>query len=505
MIARLFRSIFACMESNETVTISKAEYEAFLKLKTEFEFLKHELSELKRMVFGAKRERFIPTNANQTTLFDTTEQLVEPQAEQTEKITYERKKTKQEKNNPVRTDLPAHLTRVKEVIEPVNLPDGAIKIGETITELLVYKPSEYFVRQIVRPKYIVSQNDEQTQIVTAKMPTLPIPKGNADASVLAHILVSKYVDHLPFYRQVQIMKRQNLIIAESTINGWFAASCNLLEPVYQRMIEKIQSSSYLQADETPMPVLTKDKPGATHKGYQWVFYDPIARLALFKFDKSRGREVPNDFLKDFSGHLQTDGYTAYNHLIKPKNIEQLACMAHARRKFEHAKDNDTARAEAALMMFAKLYDIERELKDSQADYEQIKQQRQQEAVPVLNQMKQWLDDNINQTLPKSAIGQAIAYSITLWNRLIRYTEDGRFQIDNNLIENAIRPVALGRKNYLFAGSHDAAQNAAMIYSILATCKLNNVNPFDYLNHSLAVISNYPAEKIDDLLPQNWKV
>jgi transposase len=502
MIARLFRSIFACMESNETVTISKAEYDT---LKSQISLLEHQLSELKRMVFGAKRERFIPTNANQTTLFDTPEQPIEPQAEQTETITYQRKKGGQEKNNPVRTDLPAHLTRVKEVIEPVNLPDGAIKIGETITELLVYKPSEFFVRQIVRPKYIVSQTDEQTQIVTASMPSLPIPKGNADASVLAHILVSKYVDHLPFYRQVQIMKRQNLIIAESTINGWFRAACQLLEPIYLRMIEILKKANYLQADETPMPVLSKDKQGSTHKGYLWIYHEPLIRLVVFKYEKTRGREGPDNFLEDFFIYLQTDGYKAYNKLKKPGKIEQLACMAHARRKFEHAKENDPLRAEAALVMFAKLYDIERELKDSQADYDQIKQLRQQEAVPVLNQMKQWLDENINQTLPKSAIGQAIAYSLTLWNRLVRYTEDGRFQIDNNLIENTIRPVALGRKNYLFAGSHEAAQNAAMLYSILASCKLNNVNPFDYLNHTLSVISNYPTEKIDDLLPQNWKV
>jgi transposase len=489
------------MESKETITITKAEYDT---LKSHISLLEHQLSELKRLIFGAKRERFIPTNVNQISLFDLPQEI-ESQAQQTEKITYERKKADQDKNNPVRTDLPAHLKRVCEVIEPENLPEGAIKIGEAVTELLVYKQSEFFVRQIIRPKYIISQTDEQTQIVTANMPSLPIPKGNADASVLAHILVSKYVDHLPFYRQVQIMKRQNLSIAESTISGWFKAACNLLEPVYQRMIERLITASYLQADETPMPVLSHDKPGSTHKGYLWVYHDPLVRLAIFKYEKTRGREGPDGFLEDFSGYLQTDGYTAYNNLKKPKRIDQLACMAHARRKFEHAKDNDSARAEVALVMFAKLYDIERELRDSQADYDQIKHRRQQEAVPVLNQMKQWLDENINQTLPKSAIGQAIAYTLTLWNRLARYVEDGRFQIDNNLIENAIRPVALGRKNYLFAGSHDAAQNAAMLYSILASCKLNNINPFDYLNHVLSTISTYPEKEIDKLLPLNLEM
>ena len=484
------------MESQETITISKAEYDAFL---AEITLLKHQLSELKRMVFGAKRERFIPSNDNQMSLFDLPEEKAD-QIQQTEKVSYERKKGAGKKNSPVRTELPAHLKRVEETIEPENLPQGAIKIGETVTEILEINISKPYVRRIIRPKYIISQDDEQTKIVAANLPSLPIPKGNAGATMLAYILVSKYVDHLPFYRQIQMLKRQNLIIAESTINGWFTASCKLLEPVYQRMIEKLKTATYLQADETPMPVLTKNKPGATHKGYLWVYHDPLVRLAVFKYEKTRRREGPNNFLENFSGHLQTDGYTAYNKLNKAGKIAQLACMAHARRKFEHAKDNDSSRAKAALIMFARLYDIERELRQENTDYEQIKERRQREAVPVLNQMKQWLDENLHQTLPKSAIGQAIAYTLTLWNRLRGYVEDGRFQIDNNLIENAIRPVALGRKNYLFAGSHDAAQNAAMLYSILASCKLNNINPFDYLKTTLEKISDYSESRIDDLLP-----
>jgi len=488
------------MESVETITISKAEYDS---LKSQVSLLKHQLSELKRMIFGAKRERFVPANENQTSLFDLPEEaLAKPP---TENISYQRKKPAKKENIPVRTELPAHLKRVDEVIEPEDLNEGAIKIGESITEILEMNISTPYVRRIIRPKYIQSQDDEQTKIVIADIPSLPIPKGNAGASMLAYILVSKYVDHLPFYRQVQILKRQNINIAESTISGWFTASCNLLKPIYEKMIETLKKSNYLQADETPMPVLTKDKPGATHKGYFWDYHDPLSRMAVFKYEKTRGREGPDRFLEDFSGYLQTDGYTAYNNLKKPAKIEQLACMAHARRKFEHAKDNDPQRAEAVLVMFAKLYAIERELRQNQADYEQIKQRRQQDAVPVLNQMKQWLDENLNQTLPKSAIGQAIAYTLSLWKRLVRYVEDGSFQIDNNLIENTIRPIALGRKNYLFAGSHDAAQNAAMIYSILATCKLNNINPFDYLNNTLSKISDCPANKLDDLLPQNFGV
>jgi hypothetical protein len=318
--------------------------------------------------------------------------------------------------------------------------------------------------------------------------------------MLAHILVNKFVDHLPFYRQSQIFKRQGLHIAESTNGGWFGAGCQLLNFVYQKQKTMVLSSNYLMADETPIAVLTSDKPKATHKGYYWVYYDPVNRMVLFDYRKTRGREGPDELLKNFSGHLQTDGYTAYNNLKNQSNITQLACMAHARRKFEHSKDNDPVRSAWAMSMFQKLYDIERQAREESLSPDQVKELRQQEARPILDEMGKWLKEQINLTLPKSAIGGAIAYTLTLWPRLVRYIEDGRFQIDNNLIENSIRPVALGRKNYLFAGSHEAAQNAAVIYSLLATCKINNIEPLAWLTNTLAVISNYPASQLHKLLP-----
>jgi hypothetical protein len=254
------------------------------------------------------------------------------------------------------------------------------------------------------------------------------------------------------------------------------------------------------ADETPIPVQTQDKPGATHKGYHWVYCDPVNKFVLFDYRKTRGREGPDEMLENFSGYLQTDGYTAYNNLKNHVQINQLACMAHARRKFEHALDNDYLRADWAMKMFAKLYDIERKAQQESMNAEQIKELRVKEAKPILNEIKVWLNENINQTLPKSAIGIAIAYTLNLWNRLEKYIEDGRLHIDNNLIENSIRPVALGRKNYMFAGSHDAAQQAAIIYSLLATCKLNNIEPLAWLTETLTKISDYPADLLHELLP-----
>jgi len=485
------------MKSTETIAISKAEYLELLDFKAQVSMLKHELGELKRLIFGAKSERFIAPIPNQPTLFEL------PESENIEKskeeITYTRTKP-EAKNHPLRLELPAHLPRKTEIIEPENLPEGAIKIGVIKTEILDYTPASAYVREILRIKYIISQNDEQTQIVTATLPSLPIPKGNAGAGLLAHILVSKFVDHLPFYRQVQMFKRQKLTIPESTMGGWFNASCRLLEPLYNELKNRVISSDYLMADETPIPVQTNDKPGATHKGYHWVYYDPVIKLVLFDYQKTRSREGPDELLKNFTGHLQTDGYTAYNNLKNGSNITQLACMAHARRKFEHAKDNDPALATQALALFHKLYEIEREAREQKLAHDDIKNLRQQKSLPVLKEMETWLNKNLNLVLPKSAIGQAIAYTLSLWPRLIRYVNEGRFVIDNNLIENSIRPVALGRKNYMFAGSHDAAQQAAIVYSLLASCKINNVEPFEWLSNTLSVISNHPADQLYTLLP-----
>ena len=486
------------MESTETIVITKAEYLEFLDFKAQVSVLKYELAELKRMIFGVKSERFIAPVPNQPTLFELPEaEVIEKPKEE---ITYTRNKSKV-KNHPLRLELPAHLPRKREVIEPEELPEGAKKIGETITEVLDYTPSNIFVRQIIRPKYVVSQDDEKTQIVTAALPSLPIPKGNAGAGLLAHILISKFVDHLPFYRQAQIFKRQQLTISESTIGGWFNASCRLLEPLYETLKNKMLSTDYLMADETPIPVQTRDKPGATHKGYHWVYYDPGNKLVLFDYQKTRGREGPDELLKNFVGFLQTDAYTAYNNLRNRANIIQMACMAHARRKFEHALNNDPALATEALVMFGKLYEIERDAREQNLSHDDIKALRQEKSLPVLLQMEAWLKEKMNLVLPKSAIGQAIAYTLALWPRLTRYIEQGRFNIDNNLTENSIRPVALGRKNYMFAGSHAAAQHAAIVYSLLATCKINNVEPFEWLSKTLSQISDHPVNQLHKLLPR----
>jgi transposase len=462
-------------------------------LRQENTYLKQELAQLKRLIYGSKKERFIAPDTAQKTLFDPGDpETVEVEKEQ---ITYSREKKKPGKAK--RLLLPAHLPRQEEVIDPEGLDkESGVLLGEKVTEVLEYTPGKFYVRRIVRPTYKF-----EDEIITASLPILPIPNGNAGASLLAYLLVSKYVDHLPYYRLVQIFKREGIRIAESTITGWFNHVCKLLEPLYDHMLARLKETDYIQADETPIPVQSSHKKGATHKGYHWVYHMPAEGLVVFDYRKSRGQSGPGEILKGFTGCLQTDGYAAYDGLGRDKAIVHLGCMAHARRKFDQARDNDPDRADHVLAQVQKLYAIEREADKHHMTVEQRLAIRQEEARPILASMKPWLQEQYGQVLPKSGIGKAISYMLKQWDKLHRYTENGHWKIDNNGVENKIRPVALGRKNYLFAGSHQAARNAAMIYSFLGTCKINDVNPLEWLKITLEKIPDCKVNQLQDLLPK----
>ena len=488
-------------EQGTTITITKKEYDELLAFKQDFLHLSHQFKELQRMIFGSKSERFISNNdTSQLNLFE--EETLEGEAKKPKEITYTRIQPIKDKKRPVRVPLPSHLPRIEETIEPAKLEEGAVKIGQEVTEILEYTPAQLYVRKIIRPKYAFPKSKTEG-IVIGELPSLPIPKGNAGASLLAHIMVSKYVDHLPYYRQIQIYKRQGLVLTDSTINGWFNATAELLQPLYDVLAREVLDSNYLQADESPIGVQSSHKKGALHTGYQWVYRSPIKRQVLFKYHHGRGHEAPQALLQNFNGALQTDGYKAYESMRTNGEITMLACMAHARRYFEKALDNDTLRAEVMLKQMQRLYEIERKAKERHISYQTLKRYRQLYALPILTEMEMWLRENICLVLPKSAIGKAIAYTLNLWTRLKGYINDGRYEIDNNMIENAIRPLALGRKNYLFAGSHNAAQHAAMMYSFFASCKINEVNPLEWLTDVLNHIPEHKANRLNELLPNNW--
>ena len=305
--------------------------------------------------------------------------------------------------------IPAHLRREEIIIEPEEVPEGVKKIGEEITEVMEYKKAEIYVKKYIRPKYALPQEEG---IKIGQLPSLPIPKGNAGPSLLSHILVGKYVDHLPLYRQQQQFKRLGVELSDKTIGGWVTASCDLLTPLYEQLMAQVQHADYIQADETPIKVLDKDKKGDTHKGYFWVYYSPITKTVCYQYRKGRGRAGPKEFLKDFKGAIQADGWQVYDRFEKREGIRLLGCMAHARRKFEEAKDNDKFRAEHVLTAMQKLYHIERKARKEALTYEQRKSLRDQESKSVMDNLKSWLMENVpestSKVLPQSKIGKAIS-------------------------------------------------------------------------------------------------
>ena len=463
--------------------------------------LTHQVVELQRLIFGSKTEKFIPSvleASTQLNLDMPVEEPVKPAPPKVQQVTYSRQlKTPDTSGvHPVRMKLPDHLERRNIILEP-DSTEGMRKIGEEITEELEYEPGKLYVNRYIRPKYVSADN---ASIVIAPMVDRPLPKAIAGPGLLAQIVIDKYVDHLPLHRQQQRFSRQNVNLAYSTITDWVSATCKLIAPLYDALKKEVLASNYLHVDESPIRVLDRDKKGETHRGYYWVYHNSLADLVFFDYQPGRGREGPAEMLGDFQGHLQTDGYSAYNIFQHKEGVTLLHCMAHARRKFYEARNNDADRSAYVLEQIQQLYALERKASEGQLNAEQTLEMRRKESVPILEALGKWMKKAYTEVLPKSTIGKALAYSIQRWPELMIYTTDGKLNIDNNPVENSIRPVALGRKNYLFAGSHEAAQRSAMLYSLLGTCKLHGLNPFSWLKDVLERIATYPINKIAELLP-----
>ncbi len=458
----------------------------------------HELAQLKRLVFGVKSERFEGAGGpDQMPLFGDAPPREEPATTATEPITYTRKKRK-----PVRQALPSHLPREVIVIEPDVDTSSLKKIGEEITETLDYRAARLVVIRRERPKY-VDPSDEARGVIIGELPARPVEKGIAEPSLLSHVVIEKYVDHMPLYRQVQRFTREGCQLATSTLGDWISASADLLEPLYWAMTDELLDSTYIQADETPIQVQDPNKKRKTHRGYYWVYHAPLQGLVVMDYQRGRSsRDGPTTFLSGYEGALQSDGYKVYDSYDKHPGVTTYNCMAHARRHFFDAQDNAPDLAAHALKEIGLLYDVERELRENGPSPENRHRMRLEKSVPILKRFKAWLE--ANRGLPKSPWGKAVFYSLVRWEKLCRYTEDGRIEIDTNLVENAIRPIALGRKNYLFAGSHNAAQRAAVIYSLLATCKKHDVNPQLWLTDVLSRIPTHPAKRVHELLPHRWE-
>lgn len=469
----------------------------------QIESLRAELNAMKKMIFGSRHERFIPEdNASQLSLNIEAEAVASCSVVGAKQISYTRTNTLIESKplqHPGRMKLPESLRREEIIIEPSSDITDCKKMGEEITEVLEYQPGELYVKQYKRIKYAKPNN---SGVLIGELPSRPLEKAMAGEGLLAQIIIDKYVDHLPLHRQMQRFERNGIRLPYSTLTDWVSSTCKLIEPLFEALKKQVLSSSYLHVDETPIKVLDKKKEGESHRGYYWVYQNSIDKIVFFDYQEGRGRDGPMEILQNFQGYLQSDGYNVYDVLDKRENITLLHCMAHARRMFNEALQNDEVRAGHAMREIQKLYAIERTCKEQLLSFDQIKAERQQKSVPILTALGQWMKEQYMQTLPKSAIGKALGYSIERWQKLSLYTQDGMLNIDNNPVENSIRPVAIGRKNYLFAGSHEAAKRSGMLYSLLGTCKMNGIEPYKWLKDVLKRIATHPINKIYELLPHH---
>lgn len=465
--------------------------------------LESELAQLKKMIFGSRQERFVPLPAAHPQLSLGIEpEPVATSVVTTHKISYTRTSVAVDQQpllHPGRMKLPENLRREEIIIEPAGDLAGCKMMGDEVTEVLEYLPGELYVKKYKRLKYVKPDNGG---ILIGSLPLRPLEKAMAGEGLLSQILIDKYVDHLPLHRQMQRFERAGVKLPYSTLTDWVSSTCRLIEPLYEALKKEVLKSNYLHVDETPIKVLDKDKPGASHRGYYWVYQNSIDKIAVFDYQEGRGREGPVKMLEHFEGYLQTDGYQVYDHFDGRKDIRQIHCMAHARRYFAEAVKNDKSIAEYALGEIQKLYAIERNCKEEGLLPDEIKTRRGEQSQPILESLGKWMKEQYINALPKSDIGEALGYSIKRWETLSRYTENGMLNIDNNPVENSIRPVALGRKNYLFAGSHEAAKRSGMLYSLFGTCKLHGIEPYGWLKNVLQKIPSHSINKIQELLPHH---
>lgn len=465
--------------------------------KEEIGQLKFQLDQLRKLIYGTKRSRFVPVqDPSQGHLFTFSDEPFAEAADRTIR-TYERKK---KSKHPGRNKLPDHLPVEEIYIEPEEDTSGMVKIGEEITETIDLQEAHAFRKRYIRSKY--ANGD---QVVIGKLPSRPIDKCVAESGLLAYLATRKFIDHMPYYRQAEGFKRDfNWEVSRSTINSWMQAFFELLDPLYEKHKEEVMSQQYLQADESPIKVLDKGKKTKTHQGYMWVYHGVEQGLVLFDYRKGRGQHGPKEMLAQYQGYLQTDGWQVYDKIAKSYPVTLVGCTAHARRYFNDARTTDPARAEFALNVFREIYAVERAIKKEELAGASKQHIRKEKIYPLMIKLKKWIAEERHRVLPKSPIGKAMNYYQKQWNKLENILLDARLELDNNLVENKIRLLALGRKNYLFAGNHKNARYIAMMYSFFATCKTHELNPREWLKDVLNRINEHPINTIHELLPQHWK-
>lgn len=459
--------------------------------------------------YARSTERYV--DARQGSLFDEPEAVVTEAAE--EELEETKSTSKSNKKKPGRKPLPEYLPRVR---KEYTLPESElkteegfmfVKIGEVTTEELLFIPARVEIIEHVRFKYACKEREEYG-VKIAPMEERVIPQGIASPSLLAHVLVQKYCYHLPLYRQEQKWKELDIELKRNTLCNWVMQCAKLLEPIYEVLKKEVLSSNYIHADETPVTVLTHGQNEKNRRrSYMWVYGNSLDRLVFYDYQQTRSGENASTMLQNFKGHIQADAYAGYNQVYLAGKRTEVGCWAHARRNF-----HDIIKAQAthqhadyALRQIKKLYkvedDIDRHREAHKLTYAQIKRWRKKHSTPILKELKVWMEDILPKTMPKGLLGKAISYALNNWKALIEYTKHGHLKIDNNFAENAIRPFALGRKNWLFHGNHKGARASAVIYSILESAKAHGLKPHEYMTHLLTNIkAAKAAEELAALLP-----
>jgi transposase len=470
------------------------------------ESLTFEIARLKRWKFAAQTEGL---NVEQLRLFEESlEADIEAVEAQLEALKSKPAQADEPKSKAKRKPFPDHLERLEHRYEPDSCSchdcgSTLKKIGEEISEQLDCKPIEFFVHRHIRSKYACPKCET---IQTAAIPAQLIDKGQPAPGLLAQVLLSKYQDHLPLYcQEQQYQERSGVVIPRNTMAGWVGACGVALSPLVERMHEHLLNEAVLHADETPVSVL-KPGNGKTHRGYMWTYRTGewgAVQAVIFDFQMSRAGEHPKAFLKGFNGALMIDHYAGYNTVFKDSSCTELACLVHVRRKFfELHEANKSQIAQEALVFIGKLYAIEKEARDFTP--EARKSHRDHYARPVLDAFHRWLTHRKGGVPGSSGIANALDYALKRFDAILHYLDDGRYPIDNNLAENAIRPIAVGRKNWMFMGTEQAGKRAAAIMSLIASARLNGLNPYLYLKDVLTRLPTHPYSQLDELLPYRWK-
>ena len=507
------------MEARHQKQVSdmEADYQKQLsKKEDEIRDLVRKLEYMSRKLWGRMSEkRQTPEDPNQLRLDFGFEDLTDEErrlaGEAAKAVTEARKEVKVKehvKQVPVRRKLPENLRRVEEHVYPEgylgNEQDWVLFEAVETSEHLEVTAPDIWVRVTVRHK---AKRKSDNAILTAPVPTEPLAKSYASASLLTELIIGKYADHLPFYRQIGMFKRLGIELKQGTVEGWFHGVADLMRPMYYRLRDYMLALDYLQSDESTVPVIDNEKRRAV-KGYMWLARSVIEPLVLFHYHEgSRAQKVVLQFFREFKGALQVDGYAAYDILDKFDGVMVLCCWAHCRRYFERSLNHDKERAEYALDQIGMLYSIEAMADERHLDYSQRAKLRQELSYPIIRALEAWALNEAESVLPKSPIGKAIHYLLNHIRQLSRYVTDGRYMIDNNPIERCVKDMVIGRKNYLFCGNHDAAEDAAVIYTFIGCCKLADVDVRKWLSYFLNHIHDYDTDysrDLSELFPHNLK-